>query len=111
MISADRLEPQDWMTAPETRALVAALTADGAELRFVGGCVRDALAERPVTDVDLATPEPPARVVALLERAGINPGFQQLDTVVVTDRTGHSGIVGEQIRAKRIGSRTNGADF
>ena len=71
MTPAGKIEPQPWMTAPEARAVVAALTADGAELRFVGGCVRDALAERPVTDVDLATPEPPARVIALLERAGI----------------------------------------
>ncbi len=71
MTPAGKIEPQPWMTAPEARAVVAALTADGAELRFVGGCVRDALAERPVTDVDLATPEPPERVVALLERAGL----------------------------------------
>ena len=71
MTPAGRLEPQPWMSAPETRAVVAALSADGAELRFVGGCVRDALADRPVTDFDLATPEPPERVVALLQRAGI----------------------------------------
>jgi poly(A) polymerase len=71
MTPAGKIEPQPWMTAPETRALVAALSADGAELRFVGGCVRDALAERPVTDVDLATAEPPERVIALLERAGL----------------------------------------
>ena len=32
-----RLEPQAWMTAPETRAVVAALTARGTEVRFVGG--------------------------------------------------------------------------
>ena len=66
-----RLDPQPWMTAPETTAVIAALAADGAEPRFVGGCVRDALIGRPVTDIDIATPDPPARVVALLKRAGI----------------------------------------
>jgi poly(A) polymerase len=71
MTPAGKIEPQPWMTAPEALAVVTALTADGAELRFVGGCVRDTLADRPITDVDLATPEPPERVVALLERAGL----------------------------------------
>src|SRR3546814_3184357 len=42
--ATQRIEPQPWMTAPETRAVIAALTAAGAEVRFVGGCVRDALA-------------------------------------------------------------------
>jgi poly(A) polymerase len=59
------------MAAAETRAVVAALTAGGHPVRFVGGCVRDALAERPVMDVDIATPEPPERVVELLTAAGL----------------------------------------
>jgi poly(A) polymerase len=71
MTPAGKIEPQDWMVAPETRAVLEALGADGAELRFVGGCVRDAVAGRPVKDVDLATPDPPERVMELLERAGI----------------------------------------
>ncbi|HLB06562.1 MAG TPA: CCA tRNA nucleotidyltransferase [Alphaproteobacteria bacterium] len=60
-----------WMSAPETRAVIVALEARGAEVRFVGGCVRDALLGRPVTDLDLATPDPPETVTALLEKAGI----------------------------------------
>lgn len=59
------------MTAPETRAVIAALTAEGATVRFVGGCVRDALLERPVTDVDIATHDEPEKVIALLEAAAI----------------------------------------
>jgi len=57
------------MTAPETRAVIAALTARGAEVRFVGGCVRDAAIGRPVTDIDIATHDLPETVIALLEAA------------------------------------------
>jgi poly(A) polymerase len=66
-----KIAPQDWMTAPATKVVIAALTAKGAEVRFVGGCVRDALAHRPVKDVDLATPDDPETVTRLLEAAGI----------------------------------------
>jgi poly(A) polymerase len=65
------LGPQPWISAAATRAVMAALTADGADARFVGGCVRDALAKRPVQDIDIATPDPPERVIQLLEHAGI----------------------------------------
>jgi poly(A) polymerase len=58
------------MTAPETRAVIDALTAEGATVRFVGGCVRDAVLGRPVTDVDIATHDAPDKVMALLEAAG-----------------------------------------
>jgi len=71
MQPTDRLEPQPWMTAPETVAVMAALAAAGGEARFVGGCVRDALLGRKVSDIDIATHEPPERVMNLLARAGI----------------------------------------
>jgi poly(A) polymerase len=71
MQPTDRLEPQPWMTAPETVAVMAALRAAGGEARFVGGCVRDALLGRKVSDIDIATHEPPERVMNLLARAGI----------------------------------------
>ena len=66
-----KLEPQGWMTAPDSRAVLEALQAEGAEVRFVGGCVRDALAGRPVKDIDLATADPPEKVISLLEQAGL----------------------------------------
>ena len=84
-----RIEPQAWMTAPETRAVIAALTAEGAEVRFVGGCVRDALAGRPVKDVDLATPDRPERVMALIEAAGLKAVPTGLDHGTVTAVSGH----------------------
>ena len=57
------------MTAPETKAVIAALTAGGAEVRFVGGCVRDAAIGRAVTDVDIATHDLPETVIELLQAA------------------------------------------
>lgn len=67
-----QLSPQPWMDAPETKAVVAALTADGADVRFVGGCVRDSVLKRDIKDVDIATHDPPQRVLALLDQAGIH---------------------------------------
>ena len=58
-----------WLAAPETRAVVAALGA--ADVRFVGGAVRDTLLGQPVTDVDLATPLEPPEVMRRLEAAGL----------------------------------------
>jgi poly(A) polymerase len=66
-----QLSPQPWMVAAETQAVLAALTAEGSQARFVGGCVRDAVLKRPIRDVDIATHDPPERVMELLRRAGI----------------------------------------
>ncbi|GBR50593.1 polynucleotide adenylyltransferase [Neokomagataea thailandica NBRC 106555] len=41
------------------------------EARLVGGCVRDLLCGRTLHDFDLATPEPPERVLGLLKAADI----------------------------------------
>jgi poly(A) polymerase len=71
MKPADKIMPQPWMMAAETKQVVEALAAEGAEARFVGGCVRDAVLGRPVKDVDIATPLVPAEVTRLLEAAGI----------------------------------------
>jgi poly(A) polymerase len=57
------------MTAPA--ALFAALGAPAVDVRFVGGCVRNWLMKRPITDFDLATPEPPDVVMQRLEKAGL----------------------------------------
>ena len=59
------------MTSPETRRLLDALTAEGTPARFVGGCVRDAWLDRPVKDVDIATPLPPGDVLSRLKAAGL----------------------------------------
>ncbi|MFO1152427.1 MAG: CCA tRNA nucleotidyltransferase [Rhodospirillales bacterium] len=66
-----QLEPQPWMTRPATRAVLAALTAEGDEVRFIGGCVRDAVVKRKIRDIDLALARVPTDVMGLLQRAGI----------------------------------------
>ncbi len=51
---------------------MAALEQGGARARFVGGCVRDAMAGRPVTDIDIATTAQPEEGMRLLQAAGIH---------------------------------------
>lgn len=77
-----------WMTAGPTRRVIAALEANGAPARFVGGCVRNALIERPVKDIDIATPETPDVVVSLLAASGIKAiptGFAHGTVTAVAD--------------------------
>ena len=59
------------MTAPETRAVMDALTRDGGAARFVGGAVRNALIGEAVGDVDIATPLLPDEVTARLKAASL----------------------------------------
>lgn len=66
-----KLAQKAWMVAPETLAVMAALASGGKEPRFVGGCVRDALANRNVVDIDIATPLLPQEVMAHLAAAKI----------------------------------------
>lgn len=42
------------------------------EVRFIGGCVRDALLNRPITDIDLATNLKPEQVKQALSDSGIH---------------------------------------
>lgn len=84
MRKAAQIPPQPWMTAPETAAVLDALTARGTPARFVGGCVRDAVAGRAVRDVDIATPEAPDEVTKLLADAGIKAIPTGIDHGTVT---------------------------
>ena len=60
--------------------------------RVVGGAVRDALAGRPVADIDLATPSPPADVATALSRAGIRTVPTGLDHGTLTAVVGGRGF-------------------
>ena len=61
------------MRTDATRAVFAALEAWGGKgcVRFVGGCVRNALMQRPVSDLDLSTQLLPDDTEAALAAAGI----------------------------------------
>jgi poly(A) polymerase len=84
------LAGQPWLVAPPSRRVLKALTAGGRPARFVGGCVRDGLLglEPAGPDLDLATPEPPERVMELLQAAGfktIPTGLAHGTVTAVTD--------------------------
>jgi poly(A) polymerase len=66
-----KLPPQPWIAEAPTQTLLTALSEAGIAVRFVGGCVRDALIGRPIADIDLATPSRPDAVAAALDKAGI----------------------------------------
>lgn len=74
----------DWLSAPGTQAVCAALTAEGDRALFVGGCVRNALLGRPVADIDIATDAVPERTIALAEAAGLRSVPTGLDHGTVT---------------------------
>lgn len=69
MTPAGRIAPQAWMA--EADPLMAAIGKAGGQARFVGGCVRDAVAGRAVADVDIATDLTPEAVQDALYSAGI----------------------------------------
>ncbi|MBM3649114.1 MAG: CCA tRNA nucleotidyltransferase [Alphaproteobacteria bacterium] len=60
-----------WMSQAPVQRLIAALAAGGVEARFVGGCVRDWVAGRPIGDIDLAVDKPPDIVTKTLAAAAI----------------------------------------
>jgi poly(A) polymerase len=62
-----------WMTAPATKAVIAALEAAGGPgcARFVGGSVRNAILKQPIADIDIATPLTPDAVTKALTDAGL----------------------------------------
>jgi poly(A) polymerase len=69
----ETLPIQPWMTRSATLKVMNALAAaGGAECaRFVGGCVRNAVLCRPVSDIDIATTLTPDAVAAALVAAGL----------------------------------------
>ncbi|WP_193143329.1 CCA tRNA nucleotidyltransferase [Meridianimarinicoccus sp. MJW13] len=61
----------DWLADPAARAVCAALTEAGHRIYFVGGCVRNTLLGRPVSDLDLATDARPEQTEAAAAAAGL----------------------------------------
>jgi poly(A) polymerase len=61
-----------WLARPETQAVFTALADAGFPGRAVGGAVRNALLDRTVVDVDIATPARPDEVMAAARAAGLS---------------------------------------
>lgn len=79
----------EWLHAPALAKVFAAVAADGAEVRVVGGAVRNALIDRAVKDIDLATTARPEEVMRLARRAGLGAhptGIDHGTITVVADR-------------------------
>lgn len=74
----------DWLGHPGTQALMQALESAGHKALFVGGCVRNALLNEPVSDVDISTDATPETVSALAEAAGFKPVPTGIDHGTVT---------------------------
>ncbi|WP_170335749.1 CCA tRNA nucleotidyltransferase [Ruegeria arenilitoris] len=62
---------EDWIRVEATQDVCSALTNAGAQALFVGGCVRNALLNAPVSDIDIATDAHPERVLELTSKAGL----------------------------------------
>lgn len=83
-----RLDADHWRRRPGMAKLLEALGAQEGVTRYVGGAVRDALLELPVSDVDLATRLRPDEVVERLQVAGIKAvptGFDHGTVTAVSD--------------------------
>lgn len=59
----------EWVTRPQTRRVMQALGQGRHQAFFVGGCVRNALIDAPVEDIDISTDARPERVIELAEAA------------------------------------------
>ncbi|UUX48526.1 CCA tRNA nucleotidyltransferase [Nisaea acidiphila] len=100
-----RIPPQTWMTAPETRAVMDILNRDGDMARFVGGCVRSAVLDLPIADVDIATRYNPETVTKILEAEGIRVVPTGLEHGTVTAVVNHEHF---EITTLRLDVETDG---
>ncbi len=82
-----RIAPS-YLADPALTAVLAALP----RARIVGGAVRDALLNRPVADIDLATPDPPEAVARALAAAGLRSVPTGLRHGTVTAISAHRGF-------------------
>ncbi|MEL6955509.1 MAG: CCA tRNA nucleotidyltransferase [Pseudomonadota bacterium] len=86
---ATKLSDPEWLTSPQTRAVIAALeAARPGGSRFVGGCVRNTLMGRVVDDIDIATQLTPDEVIAAIEAAdlrAIPTGYEHGTITAIAD--------------------------
>ncbi len=80
-----------WIEDPHVQNICEMLERGGHRALLVGGCVRNALLGKPVTDIDISTDARPERVMALAERAGrkaVATGFDHGTVTVVEEGRG-----------------------
>lgn len=73
-----------WLRTQALGKVFAALADGGAEARVVGGAVRNALIDRPVKEIDLATTARPEEVMRLAASAGLGAHPTGLDHGTIT---------------------------
>lgn len=105
MSTAASVAGETWFQEPALGRIFALLNQDGEEVRVVGGAVRNALMELPVTDVDLATTWPPEQIVARAEAAGIRAVPTGIEHGTVTLVIGGQGF---EITTLRHDAETDG---
>lgn len=79
-----------WIEASGAQAVMELLLANAPQTYFVGGCVRDALLGKPVSDVDIATEMRPDSVMNVAREAGftaVPTGIDHGTVTVVADGT------------------------
>ncbi len=89
----------NWLTADAPQAVLGAITGAGHLAYVVGGCVRNALLDAPVSDVDIATSATPQEVMALAHDAGLKPVPTGIDHGTVTVVSGGTGYEVTTFRA------------
>ncbi|SNR36752.1 CCA tRNA nucleotidyltransferase [Puniceibacterium sediminis] len=95
----------DWLTAVAPQAVMGALTGAGFQAYAVGGCVRNALLDVPVADVDIATDARPDQVIAIAKAAGLKSIPTGIDHGTVTVV---SGGIGYEVTTFRADVDTDG---
>ncbi len=87
--TAAELDPNTpFLSDPAAQSLCAALEAAGFRALFVGGCVRNALLQRPASDIDIATDATPDQVIEVAAQSGfraVPTGIAHGTVTVVVD--------------------------
>ena len=73
-----------WLHSPSLAKVFEALANGGAEARVVGGAVRNALLDRPVKEIDVATTARPEDVMRMAQAAGLGAHPTGIDHGTVT---------------------------